>query len=479
MNLGSEVPERMLANRKQRERGHKQFNLVATSAVLGALTPSGHVSEHEMEIELNGAVLHGEEERSTQGTYNPLLQPVDLKFKQGKIYAVVGVPSNGKSSLLRLIAKVVHPTAGEVYVPPHLHIVHVENQPQIMDNLSLFENLVFGFRFEYPPIERVCAVCEAVGLSEKWIDHLWEGDAARRATAKRDVKSMHGGWRRRSSAVPFRMKTIAGAADYSGGLLSDSALSGNARSWQRELSHSEKQLISLARALLTAPHLLVLHRPFAGLDDELASKVAQALRKFVTNRGHVGDGEQDSFIRFEDRDPRTVIFTCSTHEDHAMEIVDDVVVVGHNVAQQKSEHQIVSSSSLRMSGAGSPARNLRKTYKDLFTRPRHSSMSPGGRSASCPSMNGELSSAEAVLSCGTTPSYVRQTESMESLLDFGRPDTNGDGPAHGLKLQRRESPGLHRSHGTFQSLLHAATSATRSAGRNTRKSSIVDLERLL
>ena len=57
------------------------------------------------------------------------IQGVSLQLAQGKLYAVVG---GGKAEMLRLLGKVVHPTGGEVFVPPHLSIEHVEQVQRYM-----------------------------------------------------------------------------------------------------------------------------------------------------------------------------------------------------------------------------------------------------------------------------------------------------------------------------------------------------------
>ena len=75
----------------------------------------------------------------------PNLVDLNLKLRQGRITAVVGAPSSGKASLLRLIAGVLLPTEGEVFAPPHLTIVHVEQQPSLMA-MSLIDNLWLGRR---------------------------------------------------------------------------------------------------------------------------------------------------------------------------------------------------------------------------------------------------------------------------------------------------------------------------------------------
>ena len=88
------------------------------------------------------------------------LQNVDLRLGQGRIYAVVGSHGSGKSALLRLISKAMHPSGGEVFIPPHLSIVHVEQQPQIVKHMSLYENLTLGYKQgkKRPEVEHVISL---------------------------------------------------------------------------------------------------------------------------------------------------------------------------------------------------------------------------------------------------------------------------------------------------------------------------------
>ena len=70
------------------------------------------------------------------------LRKIDLQLRQGRVYAVVGAHAGGKTYFLRLLGKAMHPTCGEVFVPPHLSILHVEQDPQLFRHLSMYENLV-------------------------------------------------------------------------------------------------------------------------------------------------------------------------------------------------------------------------------------------------------------------------------------------------------------------------------------------------
>jgi ABC-type multidrug transport system fused ATPase/permease subunit len=114
-----------------------------------------------VDIELRDVKLHHIEQRSTT------VHGIQMRIGQGRIVAVVGAPSSGKATLLRLIAGVLLPSSGMVFAPPHLSIVHVEQQPQLMQ-MTLAENLWFGRRaqLDEAAVDRMCKVCAAVGLPE-------------------------------------------------------------------------------------------------------------------------------------------------------------------------------------------------------------------------------------------------------------------------------------------------------------------------
>jgi ABC-type multidrug transport system fused ATPase/permease subunit len=110
---------------------------------------------------------------ATEVPHNAPLRDINLQLKQGRVYAVVGGHESGKSQLLRMIAKAMHPTCGEVFVPPHLSVMHVEQSPQIFRHLSMYDNLVIGLSSAHqPPIEAILSICDALGLPPAWLDFL-------------------------------------------------------------------------------------------------------------------------------------------------------------------------------------------------------------------------------------------------------------------------------------------------------------------
>ena len=70
------------------------------------------------------------------------------------------------------------------------------------------------------------------------------------------------------------------------------------------ISSSDRAIIHLARALITSPHLLLLHRPLSAVDEEVADRILDVLRDFVDQRGLALDGPPETRLL------RTAIFTC-------------------------------------------------------------------------------------------------------------------------------------------------------------------------
>ena len=203
------------------------------------------------------------------------IQCINMSLAQGRMYALVGGSSSGKSTLLRLLGKSVHPTTGEVFVPPHLSVVHVEYEPQLFRHMSLYDNLTLGFKLgiDPPPIEQICSVCQALGLATRWIDHL-----------KNEHEQIQ---RRKKTSRPRHLikdSAVASNVDVGGDVVVHSG-------WQDLLSATDKHCIHLVRALVTNPHVLVLHRPLASLDEDVAEQVLKALRRFIARRSLFTDSK--------------------------------------------------------------------------------------------------------------------------------------------------------------------------------------------
>jgi len=146
------------------------------------------------------------------------LGPLDIGIPKGEFVSLLGPSGCGKSTALRLIAGLTSPTSGSVEISHHAG----DGQP----------GHSIGFVFQEPTLMPWTSVAENVRLPLK-LAHV--------ATPESDAR-------------------IAEA-------LSGVGLSEFAGAFQRELSGGMKMRVSLARALVTDPDILLMDEPFAALDE--------------------------------------------------------------------------------------------------------------------------------------------------------------------------------------------------------------------
>jgi NitT/TauT family transport system ATP-binding protein len=145
------------------------------------------------------------------------LGPLDLDVRSGEFVALLGPSGCGKSTALRLIAGLGTPSSGEV---------HVSRRDDGRGGH------VIGFVFQEPTLMPWTSVRANVGLPLK-LAHVGKTDAAARIE---------------------EALTRVGLADF-------------ADAFPRELSGGMKMRVSLARALVTDPDILLMDEPFAALDE--------------------------------------------------------------------------------------------------------------------------------------------------------------------------------------------------------------------
>ncbi|MGH7308395.1 MAG: ABC transporter ATP-binding protein [Candidatus Rokuibacteriota bacterium] len=174
----------------------------------------------------------------TTGRRTPAVQEVSLRVPRGASVAFVGASGCGKSTLLKLIAGLVTATRGVVTVDGRPVVAPLKNvgmafqNPVLLPWRSVLDNL-------YLPLE------------------ILRENGDRRAVDRAQ-------WRKR-------------ALD----LLGTVGLAGAEHKQPRELSGGMRQRVSLCRALIHAPELLLLDEPFAALDAftrEEMWELHQALR---------------------------------------------------------------------------------------------------------------------------------------------------------------------------------------------------------
>jgi len=213
---------------------------------------------------------------------------LSYKWQQGKVYALIGPPQQGKATLLKLIGQVEMPcnSKGFVFIPPHLQILHMGREPSYLAG-SLLANILCNMTLaEVGGIERVQAICKDCGFSEQLLKHLNVQESPSRNNTKTE---------RQFDAANMVL--------------------GN--KLMHSLSNTQCARLNLVRALTINTELIVMHMPLVHFTDAEANVEIQLFRKHCAERGLHMPVEDRKFRR-----PRTVFFTHSGNSDQADEVFE-------------------------------------------------------------------------------------------------------------------------------------------------------------
>ena len=154
------------------------------------------------------------------GTGTLALRGVDLDIGRGDYLSLLGPSGCGKSTLLRILAGLIEPSAGILDWPSAEHDARGTPRPRL------------GFVFQEPTLM-------------PW------------ATALSNV------------ALPLRLEGVARSEreDRAAEALARVGLAGFENAYPRALSGGMKMRVSIARALVTSPEILLMDEPFAALDE--------------------------------------------------------------------------------------------------------------------------------------------------------------------------------------------------------------------
>ncbi len=163
---------------------------------------------------------------------------VDLEIRRGEFFSILGPSGCGKTTLLRLLAGFEAPSSGEIYIDGHpMSAIPAHRRPtnMVFQNYAIFphldvrRNIAFGLRKSGLPRSEINARVEA--------------------------------------------------------MLELIKLPGYARRTATELSGGERQRISLARALIMQPKVLLLDEPLGALDKHLREQMQLELRALQRSIG--------------------------------------------------------------------------------------------------------------------------------------------------------------------------------------------------
>lgn len=184
------------------------------------------------------------------------LQDVSLDIAEGEFCVLLGPSGCGKSTLLRILAGLEHPSAGTVEIKrtrsdAPLNAMVFQEQG-VLPWMTVEENVAFGLRMRGLPPE------EVQERTERFLE--------------------------KTQLLPFR------------------------HAYPKELSGGMKQRVSLARAFVTEPEILLMDEPFSALDEQ---------NKFLL---------QEELLRIWSEHRRTVVYV--THSiDEALLLGDRLVLM--------------------------------------------------------------------------------------------------------------------------------------------------------
>jgi NitT/TauT family transport system ATP-binding protein len=162
------------------------------------------------------------------------LADLDLEVRSGKFVALLGPSGCGKSTALRIIAGLAEPTVGRVEWPGSASDDH---------------RAEIGFVFQEPTLMPWANAA----------DNVW---------------------------LPLRLRGVSrrAAADRIDEGLAQVGLSGFGAAYPRELSGGMKMRVSIARALITEPRILLMDEPFAALDEITRARLNDDLLRLWQTR---------------------------------------------------------------------------------------------------------------------------------------------------------------------------------------------------
>lgn len=175
----------------------------------------------------------------------PILKGVDITVKKGEIVSIVGASGAGKSTLLHIIGTLDKADSGQVFIDgTAIHNLSA-------NELSAFRNKQIGFVFqfhhllpEFTALENVCIPAFISGVGK----------------VQAEKKAME--------------------------LLELLGVSARAHHKPAELSGGEQQRVSVARALINDPKIILADEPSGNLDSENAASLHQLFFDLRDSMGH-------------------------------------------------------------------------------------------------------------------------------------------------------------------------------------------------
>ena len=169
-----------------------------------------------------------------------VLSKISYKFKKGKIYSLMGPSGSGKSTLLNLISLIDRPSSGSIYV---------ENEQINFDESNKNDIL---------RANKIGIIYQQDNLLPDFtaLENIYLASLAAENDKNRSI---------------IKAKTI----------LRKVGLTNRADHYPSQLSGGEKQRVSIARALINNPQIILADEPTGSLDTETAKGIFSILKKQI------------------------------------------------------------------------------------------------------------------------------------------------------------------------------------------------------
>jgi ABC-type lipoprotein export system ATPase subunit len=166
------------------------------------------------------------------------LKAVNLKIEKGSFVSIVGHSGSGKTTLLSILGGLTKPSQGRVHIEG-TDIWNLNDR-----ELSAMRNRKIGFIFQFSSLIPTLRAIDNVALPVIYADGVGKTD--RKATY-----------------------------EYAGELLSTLGLGNKLQSFPSELSGGQQRRVSIARAFINRPAIIVADEPTGDLDMQSESEVME------------------------------------------------------------------------------------------------------------------------------------------------------------------------------------------------------------
>ena len=171
-----------------------------------------------------------------------VLRKVSFKFKKGKIYSLIGPSGSGKSTLLNLLSLIDRPSSGSINIEDKL--VDFNNS----DKNDLLRANKIGIIYQQDNL-----LPDFTALENIYLASLAVGNSKELSINKAKI------------------------------LLKKVGLTNRSEHFPSQLSGGEKQRVSIARALINDPQIILADEPTGSLDFETAKDIFEILKNQINS----------------------------------------------------------------------------------------------------------------------------------------------------------------------------------------------------